>query len=184
MNGMVIIGAGEAGTRAAFALREARFCGPVTLIGAEAHLPYERPPLSKGYLLGNDPIEKAFVHEPSWYTDHGVDVRTGTEVTAIDLDGQVVRTADGDQRYDALLLATGAQPRRLALADDAWAWLAETPAKASTASQLPNFRFAAHVRSCPLGPMSAPMLRRPGPIATSTFDLLVMESPGTAKHCL
>ncbi len=119
MDTIAVIGAGLAGGTAVTELRANGHDGPIVLFGSESHLPYERPPLSKGYLLGNDPIEKAFVHEPSWYTDHGVDVRTGTEVTAIDLDGQVVRTADGDQRYDALLLATGAQPRRLALADDA-----------------------------------------------------------------
>ena len=62
------------------------------LVGAEQHLPYERPPLSKGYLLGNDPIDDAFVHPLEWYAEHDVDLRLGVEATAIDTDAHVVHT--------------------------------------------------------------------------------------------
>ena len=77
------------------------------LLGSEPHVPYERPPLSKAYLLGHDPIEKAFVHPGDWYAAHDVDLRTDTTVTGLHLDGRLVRTDAGDQPYDALLLATG-----------------------------------------------------------------------------
>lgn len=87
------------------------------LLGSEPHVPYERPPLSKAYLLGHDPIEKAFVHPGDWYAAHDVDLRTDTTVTGLHLDGRLVRTDAGDQPYDALLLATGAEPRRLPIAD-------------------------------------------------------------------
>jgi 3-phenylpropionate/trans-cinnamate dioxygenase ferredoxin reductase component len=116
---IVIVGAGLAGGTAATELREQGHEGPVVLLGAEPHAPYERPPLSKGYLLGNDPIDDAFVHPLEWYAEHDVDVRLGVEVTAVDTDAQVVHTSTGgDVTYDQLLLATGAEPRRLALAED------------------------------------------------------------------
>lgn len=112
MNGIVIIGAGEAGTRAAFALREAGFAGPVTLIGTEPHLPYERPPLSK-------PLEGA-VQMKAICTDEalaaaGIDYRAGASAVRIDRQAHAVILADGRSLgYDKLLLATGARPRLLA----------------------------------------------------------------------
>ncbi len=110
----VIVGAGLAGAKAAEGLREGGFDGRIVLIGAEDELPYERPPLSKGYLLGNDPRESAQVHPESWYPEHNVELRLGTRVTAIDPSGHTVTLADGSsERYDKLLLATGSVPRRL-----------------------------------------------------------------------
>ena len=70
----VIVGASLAGAKAAETLREEGFTGRVVLIGEETEPPYERPPLSKGYLLGNDPREKAFVHEPHWYAEHDIEL--------------------------------------------------------------------------------------------------------------
>src|SRR6478609_6543364 len=115
---IVIVGAGLAGGTAATELREQGYDGPVVLVGAEEHAPYERPPLSKGYLLGNDPIEDAFVHPLEWYAEHDVDLRLGVEATAVDTDAHVVHTATGDLTYERLLLATGAEPRRLAVAEE------------------------------------------------------------------
>ena len=115
---VVVVGAGLAGATAVTTLREAGYDGRIVLFGAEPHPPYERPPLSKGYLLGKDPLETAFVHEPGWYDDQDIDLRLGTRVTGLDVDAHVVRTADAEQSYDRLLLATGASPRRLPLADD------------------------------------------------------------------
>ena len=115
---IVIVGAGLAGGTAATELREQGYDGPVVLVGAEEHAPYERPPLSKGYLLGNDPIDDAFVHPVDWYAEHDVDLRLGVEATAVDTDAHVVHTSGGDLTYERLLLATGAEPRRLALAED------------------------------------------------------------------
>ena len=118
MNPIVIVGAGQAGATAATELRDRGHDGPIVLIGAEGHPPYERPPLSKGYLLGNDPVEAAYVHEPQWYADHDVELHLGTMVTGVDLAGRRVVTATGrDFSYDRLLIATGSQPRRLAFAD-------------------------------------------------------------------
>ena len=113
----VIIGAGLTAGKAAEELREVGFDGQVIVYGSEHHLPYERPPLSKGYLLGNDPIDSAFVHTRDWYETNDVDLRLGTQVTGIDVTSHAVRTRDATQSYDRLLLATGASPRRLAVAD-------------------------------------------------------------------
>src|SRR4051812_4487705 len=113
-NTFVIVGAGLAGATAAQVLRDEGFEGRVVLVGDESERPYERPPLSKGYLLGESPRDKAFVHEPGWYTEHDVDLRLSTAVTKVDLYGHEVSLADGDMlRYDALLVATGSSPRRL-----------------------------------------------------------------------
>jgi len=110
----VIVGASLAGAKAAQTLREEGFDGPLVLIGNESERPYERPPLSKGYLTGADEREKIYVHPPQWYAEHDVDLRLGTAVTAIDPTGHQVTLADGSQvGYGKLLLATGSSPRRL-----------------------------------------------------------------------
>ncbi len=115
---IVVVGGGLAGGTAVTELREGGYDGDVVLFAAEDHLPYERPPLSKGYLLGKDPLDKAFVHDAAWYAEHDVEVRTGTAVTGLDLAEHLVRTDAGDQPYDRLLLATGAVARHLPLADE------------------------------------------------------------------
>jgi len=108
-----IVGAGLAGARAAETLRAEGFDGRVVLFGAEAHLPYERPALSKGYLQGT--AEAPFVHPAEWYAEQDVDLRLGTRVTALDAAAHEVETADGDRlRYTKLLLTTGSSVRRLA----------------------------------------------------------------------
>lgn len=114
--GFVIVGAGLAGAKAAEALREKGFDGRITLLGTEAHRPYERPPLSKEHLLGNASEEKIFVHPQTWYAEHDVDLRLETTVTALDRQAHEVVTATGERiAYDRLLLATGSSPRRLAV---------------------------------------------------------------------
>jgi 3-phenylpropionate/trans-cinnamate dioxygenase ferredoxin reductase subunit len=110
----VIVGAGLAGAKAAQMLRETGFGGEIVLLGEETERPYERPPLSKGLLLGTADRESVFVHEADWYAAHDVDLRTGVRVVAIDRDARQVELGDGRRvGYDALLLATGATPRRL-----------------------------------------------------------------------
>jgi len=110
----VIAGAGLAGAKAAETLRSQGFDGPVVLIGDEDERPYERPPLSKGYLLGKAERETIYVHPESWYADNGVELRLGTPVTAIDRAANQVALADGSQvGYAKLLLATGSSPRLL-----------------------------------------------------------------------
>jgi 3-phenylpropionate/trans-cinnamate dioxygenase ferredoxin reductase subunit len=112
----VIVGAGLAGAKAAEALREEGFDGRIVLIGDEAEQPYERPPLSKDYLRGESPREKARVHPDGFYVDDEIELRTGTTVERLELDRRAVVLADGERiGYDRLLLATGAQPRRLAV---------------------------------------------------------------------
>jgi 3-phenylpropionate/trans-cinnamate dioxygenase ferredoxin reductase subunit len=110
----VIVGAGLAGAKAAEGLREAGYTGRLVLVGEEAERPYERPPLSKGYLLGTAPRDKAFVHPPTWYADHDVETLFGVRATGLDPAGHTV-TLDGHPplRYDKLLLATGSRVRRL-----------------------------------------------------------------------
>ncbi|CAL9554857.1 NAD(P)/FAD-dependent oxidoreductase [Streptomyces althioticus] len=111
----VIVGGGLAGAKAAETLRAEGFTGRVILICDERDHPYERPPLSKGYLLGSAERDSVFVHEPAWYARHDVELHLGATVAAIDRAAKTVRFGeDGTTvRYDKLLLATGAEPRRL-----------------------------------------------------------------------
>jgi 3-phenylpropionate/trans-cinnamate dioxygenase ferredoxin reductase subunit len=113
-NTHVIVGGGLAAAKAAQALRESGFDGRLVLIGDETARPYERPPLSKGYLQGKDEREKIFVHPENWYADHDVELRLGTKVVGLDTAAHQVRLDDGSEiEYARLLLATGASPRRL-----------------------------------------------------------------------
>ena len=115
MAGMVIIGAGECGTRAALALRETGYAGPVTLLGSERHAPYERPPLSKDALLAEAPAPKGIAGAVE-LADAGIDFRCGATAAAVDRDRRIIILADGNELpYARLLLATGARPRQLPL---------------------------------------------------------------------
>ena len=110
----VIVGASLAGAKAAETLREEGFGGPVVLIGEETVRPYERPPLSKDYLLDKAERESIYVHPAGWYGEHDVELRLGTTVTAVDPAAHEVTLADGSRiGYAKLLLATGSSPRRL-----------------------------------------------------------------------
>ena len=112
----VIVGASLAGAKAAEALRQQGFGGPLILIGEDTERPYERPPLSKGYLLGNAGRETIYVHPEPWYSEHDIDMRLGVAVTGIDAAGHQVTLADGSRvDYAKLLLATGSSPRRLSV---------------------------------------------------------------------
>jgi len=110
----LIVGAGLAGATAAESLREEGFDGRIVLIGEETERPYERPPLSKGYLLGTAERDTIYVHPETWYAEHDVDLRLGTTVAGIDPTGHQATLADGTRLgYTKLLLATGSSPRRL-----------------------------------------------------------------------
>jgi 3-phenylpropionate/trans-cinnamate dioxygenase ferredoxin reductase subunit len=116
MSGFVIVGAALAGAKTAQALREQEFTGAITLVGAELHLPYERPELSKGYLAGSTEREKVFVHDREWYAEHDVDLRLGVRATAIDRAAHHVTLDDGSVLdYAKLMIATGSAPRHPAL---------------------------------------------------------------------
>lgn len=111
---IVIVGGGLAGASAATEVRDQGFSGRVVVVAAEAEHPYERPPLSKGYLAGDSDFASALVHEPSWYDQHDVELLLGTKVTELDRQSHEVALADGRMLgYTKLLLATGARPRAL-----------------------------------------------------------------------
>jgi 3-phenylpropionate/trans-cinnamate dioxygenase ferredoxin reductase subunit len=110
----VIVGASLGGAKAAEALRAAGYDGRIVLLGAETELPYERPPLSKGYLQGKAERETIYVHPREWYADADIDLRLGVTVTEIDRAAHEVVLADGSRiGYTKLLLTTGSSPRQL-----------------------------------------------------------------------
>lgn len=112
----VIVGGGLAAAKLAEALRANDFPGSITLIGAEEHLPYERPPLSKEHLLGKQQLADFTTDPAHWYRDHHVELMLGTTVTAVDRAAKTVALPDGSTlSYDKLALATGSRPRRLPL---------------------------------------------------------------------
>jgi 3-phenylpropionate/trans-cinnamate dioxygenase ferredoxin reductase subunit len=110
----VIVGAGMAGGKAVETLREEGFDGRVVVLGAEPERPYERPPLSKDYLRGEAERGGVYLQEDAgWYEQHDVELRTSTPVESLDAAGRAVVLAGGERvEYDALLLATGAEPKR------------------------------------------------------------------------
>lgn len=111
---VVIVGGGLAGAKAAEALRREGFDGRVVLVGEEDERPYDRPPLSKGFLRGEDDIDKVYLHHAGFYDGHAIELRTESPVTAIDPSAGAVVLGTGERlSYDRLLLATGARPRRL-----------------------------------------------------------------------
>ena len=115
-NAMVIVGASLAGARAAETLRSEGFEGPVTLIGSEDETPYERPPLSKDYLMGKHGRDKLYVQPREWYGENNVDLRLGTIVTAVDPAAhEVVLNDETRLGYSRLLLTTGSSPRRVSI---------------------------------------------------------------------
>lgn len=111
---VVVVGSGLAGAKTVEGLRERGYDGRLVLLGAETERPYERPPLSKGYLQGGEERDGAFVHPADWYAEHDVDLRLGTTVASIDLAAHDVLDGSGTRtRWDHLVLATGSAPRRL-----------------------------------------------------------------------
>ena len=112
--GVVIVGAGQAGFQVAASLRGDGYAGPVTLLGTEPHPPYQRPPLSKGLLLGKMARERLLFRQPDFYAAQAIDLRLGTTVTEIDRAARTVATTAGERiPYAALVLATGTRVRPL-----------------------------------------------------------------------
>ena len=119
-DGLVIIGGALAGAKAAEGARKAGWEGAIRLVGAEAHLPYERPPLSKAVLAGRDGPASALVHDDGFEVTHEVDLLLGVAATKIDLAAHTVDLRGGRQlRYAKLVLATGSSPRRLEISGSA-----------------------------------------------------------------
>ncbi|MFN3937319.1 MAG: NAD(P)/FAD-dependent oxidoreductase [Gemmobacter sp.] len=117
MDRIVIVGAGQAGASLASRLRAEGFAGSLTLIGAEPVAPYQRPPLSKAYLLGEMPLDRLLLRAPEFWAAQQIDLRTGIAVRSVDRQTRRVLLSDGSALpYDALALTTGARPRRLPMA--------------------------------------------------------------------
>ena len=113
MDHVIVIGAGQAGSSCVAKLRNGGFEGKVTLIGAEAVPPYQRPPLSKAYLMGDMPLERLYLRPEAFYAEHDIDLRLGVEVSAIDPVAQTVTAGSDELTYSDLVLATGSVPNRL-----------------------------------------------------------------------
>lgn len=113
MGHIVVIGAGQAGASLVAKLRQDGFDGDITLIGAEETLPYQRPPLSKAYLLGEMERERLYLRPESFYHDNDISLRLGTAVCAIDPIAKTVTVGQETLSYDQLALTTGSHPRRL-----------------------------------------------------------------------
>jgi 3-phenylpropionate/trans-cinnamate dioxygenase ferredoxin reductase component len=114
--GIVVAGAGQAGFQLAASLREGGFREPITLIGDETALPYQRPPLSKAYLAGKSDRDGLFLRPPGFFAEHGIEHRPGTRAIAVDRGARRLRLSDGASlAYDHLVLATGARNRPLSV---------------------------------------------------------------------
>ncbi|MBS0481251.1 MAG: oxidoreductase [Proteobacteria bacterium] len=113
---MLIVGAGQGGGAAAIQLRQQGFAGSIAMVGREAEPPYERPPLSKEYLLGEKSFERLYIRPPEFWPGKEVDLLLGAEVTAIDPKAHIATLGDGRAiTYGTLIWATGGDPRRLTI---------------------------------------------------------------------
>ena len=121
---VVVVGGGLAAASAVDELRSNGHEGGIEVFCAEPHLPYERPPLSKEVLLGSAEEDKVFVHDKAWYDERDVTLHLDTPVTGLDLNRREVAAEGRTAGFDQLLLATGASPRRLAMADESGAEVA------------------------------------------------------------
>ncbi|WP_444460894.1 NAD(P)/FAD-dependent oxidoreductase [Rhodobacter capsulatus] len=113
MSGIVIVGGGQAAASLAAKARALGYDGDVTILGEEPVAPYQRPPLSKAYLLGEMPLERLTLRGDDWYAANRVTLRVGTKVTGIDRAAKAVLIGEERLSYDHLALCTGAVPRRL-----------------------------------------------------------------------
>ncbi len=112
--GVVIAGGGQAGYQIAASLRTERYDGPITLIGEEPHAPYQRPPLSKAFVMGKQDHARLLLRPESFYRDHRIDFLAGERVVAIERTATTVRLKSGREfRYGKLVLALGARNRKL-----------------------------------------------------------------------
>ena len=113
MSGIVIVGAGQAGAALAAKARALGYDGPITMIGGETAPPYQRPPLSKAYLLGQMEADRLWLRSPEFYSENKIDLYLGQTVSAIDPAAKTITVAGKTLEYDHLALTTGSTPRRL-----------------------------------------------------------------------
>lgn len=146
MNGILIVGAGQAGVQAAEALRAGGYTGPVTLLGEEVHGPYHRPPLSKAWLAGEIEADQLVMRAPEMLARKQIGLQTGVRVESIDRAARTLRLADGRTLpYDGLVLATGSSPRTLAMPG------AAAPNVRALRSRDDATAIAAELRACVAG---------------------------------
>ena len=110
---IVVVGAGQAGSSLVSKLRNSGFEGKVTLVGAEPHPPYQRPPLSKKYLLGDMPLDRLYLRPETFYREQNITLRLGLPITKIDPNGSSILLDNEVISYDHLALTTGSVPRSL-----------------------------------------------------------------------
>lgn len=113
---VVVVGAGQAGSSCVAKLRNLGFEGTITLIGAEPSPPYQRPPLSKGYLLGEITLERMYLRPESFYRENAIDLTLGKKVLTVNSSTKTISVGDYNLAYDNLVLTTGSMPRRLPVA--------------------------------------------------------------------
>ena len=113
-NRVVIVGAGHAAGQLATSLAQHAYDGPITVVGNEAYLPYQRPPLSKKFLAGEMDVERLYVRPVSFYEEAGIELRLETHIDSLDREAKCVQTEDGESiHYDKLVLALGSRVRRV-----------------------------------------------------------------------
>ena len=110
MSGVVVIGGGQAGASAVIKLRKLGFDGEITLVSEEKILPYQRPPLSKGYLLGDISLERLFFRPQSYYEENNINLKLGCQVNRINPENKTIDIGKDKLKYDNLVLATGSRP--------------------------------------------------------------------------
>ncbi|HEX7417274.1 MAG TPA: FAD-dependent oxidoreductase [Steroidobacteraceae bacterium] len=116
MGNIVIIGAGQAAAQTVDTLRRKGYTGDIDLVGEEVHLPYQRPPLSKKYLAGALERDRLYFRHRPYYTEHRISLHLGRRAVSVDRSARQINLDEGPPlKYDALLLATGSRPRRLAI---------------------------------------------------------------------
>ncbi len=115
---IVIAGAGHAAGQLVASLKQQKFAGQIVLVGDEAHLPYQRPPLSKKFLAGDLALERLYLKPESFYDDPQIELRLETNITSIDRERKMLNTDGGDITYDKLILALGSRVRRLGIDGD------------------------------------------------------------------
>jgi 3-phenylpropionate/trans-cinnamate dioxygenase ferredoxin reductase subunit len=116
VSGVVVVGAGQAGCQLVSSLRDDGYTGPVTLVGSERHLPYQRPPLSKGHLTGKALRESLWLRPANYFDEHDIQVHLGVTVTALDCAGRTIQLSDGSSLpYEAVVLALGSRHREIPL---------------------------------------------------------------------
>ena len=143
---IVIVGMGHGGAQAAIMLRQLKFAGSIAMVGEEAELPYERPPLSKDYFAGEKPFERIMIRPAAFWGERDIVTRTGERVVAVDAAGRTLTTATGATiSYGELIWATGGAPRMLPLPGATLAGVQGLRTRADADAMVAAAAAAAHI---------------------------------------